>query len=1035
MPVERKSVDHSHHGVRQPQTPSRPNKHSYHSNQKQPTQKAKVYKSGNSTNVKKSSNSIKKPQPILRAVTHSDEPHPEPNEADTKRNDSGTEGSQIVKKETHNEEQESRVSSRLSDNSLASSASQSSITSYTVNRAESPTEQPLRQARSVSATVRRIPPGEFDIKTFNSSISDYVELFSSPKFTKVETDYPVDDLISVVSEISSAIEDYKAYTAASQQHLEDLRNRMKTVKENVRMSVTRQAFQIQEGDDGYHSIEEKELTEKLAKLNAVVASANVDLAEAIRLSAETENTAVNAQLSTERARMEAEDIQEEIEFKAKVERERRAEQERIAEEERLKREEIERKEELARKAKEAEWKRREASMSDKIPICDRDDWPVYDMSGEKPTEDEEGEAPLICTVRCHPENFGSELLKCRVINQSDANLVFNDHEELVSQVIEVKYVHNEDEFKEPVYIGIPHFQTRAAASSREVVVKTDVGGSWIELPTREVSFESRKDVKMAQAEVKQPGILVVVSRFKQDYVTLSPKPCKVVSSFDQRITFSFPKEAVFKNQHLLIQVQTVDSASVHDYKARDSDAKGLLTSSHIVHMDWDSGDIEKPVTITLPCPPNPAKAKKLAQIRKMKEEKMKNPKVVPKTLAEMEKEEEKKKKRQANRAVKQKEAEEGEEEDDVPMRKTQNRWYMGEYASTDDDENDLLHFLMYNNGRWFVEPEVEISSTKIDLVTFNLPRACERFMVIRTRTNIAEESIPPIATGLSKYLAKRFVQVILRQKTDDPFKATLTVCPASRSDKTLKKLTEEGYEESPSAALQVCVSEGDTIEVKFRGNVTCGESDTHLSIPYNTHVHSQLYFSVSEVDKYLQKNFPMYRGLVQVFRKYKERKAVIKTIGRRQEDDSDKPPEIKEEILCELLISIPKYHIEPNAIPVKAPIKIHNTKDPVNEDTMKDLAVELGDEWKKVAHYLNVNRIRLQSILRDMNIGERTFDEAKFDMLMTWLKRVPKAADKVSILAAALIKSGRSDLAEHLRSKEREYHRHQPTPQHEIAAN
>ena len=71
-------------------------------------------------------------------------------------------------------------------------------------------------------------------------------------------------------------------------------------------------------DDEVQSIEERELTEKLARINAQVAQANAELADALRLSAETESTAVEAQLAAERAKEEAKNIQEEIAFRAKV---------------------------------------------------------------------------------------------------------------------------------------------------------------------------------------------------------------------------------------------------------------------------------------------------------------------------------------------------------------------------------------------------------------------------------------------------------------------------------------------------------------------------------------------------------------------------------------------------------------------------------------------------------------------------------------------------------------------------------------------
>ena len=41
---------------------------------------------------------------------------------------------------------------------------------------------------------------------------------------------------------------------------------------------------------------------------------------------------------------------------------------------------------------------------------------------------------------------------------------------------------------------------------------------------------------------------------------------------------------------------------------------------------------------------------------------------------------------------------------------------------------------------------------------------------------------------------------------------------------------------------------------------------------------------------------------------------------------------------------------EPQPV-VKAPIIIKNVNDPINEDFLRELALDLGDEWKKVAKY------------------------------------------------------------------------------------
>ncbi|XP_048251559.1 death domain-containing protein 1-like [Haliotis rufescens] len=844
----------------------------------------------------------------------------------------------------------------------------------------------------------------FDIKSFNSSIGDFLEVFSEPRYQEVDSDYPVDDLISVVSMVSASIEEFKTYTSDSQRQLEDLRDKMRTVKENIHMSVTRQAFDIK-SDEELQTVEEKELSHKLTSLNAAVAKANAEVAEAVRLSAETESTAVKAGIAADRAREEAKRIQEEIELRARMEAEKKAEEEKRKEEEERKREEEERLAEEEKRAKEAEWRKREASNLEKNPW---EKWPVneYDV-GNSPSD-----ISVECIIRGHPARFDRNDVTLDLVDLDNLDVTYGPHEELISHVVKLKSPKGDDnDLEEALYVALPHLLTRASAASREAVIKAEIDGQWRELPTREVTFENHKDLKFSQAEVKNLTTLLVMSRFKRDFVTLTKRSAKVMSSYDHRVTMVIPRDTFFGKEHFLMQVQPVDSASVHDFRLRDARAKGLLTSSPVVYMDWETNELQKPISVSLPCPPNPAKAKKLAQIRKLKEEKMKNPvRVVPVTIEEEEREKERKRLQMAD----------GEEK-----KQGHNKWYMGEYGASDDDENDLLFFLSHAYGRWSVQPDVAISQAKLDLLTFAITKPYDRFMVIRTRANIVDEMAVSIATGLHDYLSKRYVQIVMKQRSEDAFDAVLHVTPVNKVDKLLTKLGDEGFGEGPTASQVLSISEGDTVEVTFRGNITSSD-DRPLEVQFNSNVSSHVQFTLTEVDKYLQKNFPVYRGVVQVYRKYTVVPAEVRSITRKVSDDEAKQgPEVKRDLLCELLISIPKYHIEPCPLPVKAPITIHNTRDPVNEDYMHSLAAELGEEWRKVAHYLNVQRVRIQAILRHMQLGERSDADAKFDMLMTWLKRAPKSSDKVAILSTALIKSGREDLSDQIRTRQREYREQQ----------
>ena len=77
----------------------------------------------------------------------------------------------------------------------------------------------------------------------------------------------------------------------------------------------------------------------------------------------------------------------------------------------------------------------------------------------------------------------------------------------------------------------------------------------------------------------------------------------------------------------------------------------------------------------------------------------------------------------------------------------------------------------------------------------------------------------------------------------------------------------------------------------------------------------------------------------------------------------------------------------------KAPISIRNSDYSLDEDTIRRVAQSLGDEWTKVATYLNIKKQRIQAILRNNTTGEE--EDVKYDMLMTWMKKLPRSTNKV----------------------------------------
>ncbi|XP_033724899.1 death domain-containing protein 1-like [Pecten maximus] len=846
---------------------------------------------------------------------------------------------------------------------------------------------------------------EYNIRSFNDNILEFTEIFDNDKFRTVDSAYPVEDLISVVNSVSTAIDEFKEQTLASQSKLEGLREKMKEVKEAIHHNIAKNAVQLPDDEVG---VEERELTEKLTRLNAEVAKANADLSEALRLSAETESTAVRAQLAAERAKEEAKRIEEELELKSKVEAKRKVEHQKKMEALQKQKEEEDRMELEARKQKEIEWKRKEMNSGEKGPVWEK--WPTHEIN----IVSDAHEIGVGCMVRGNPSKFDQSQLELQVVDQMQCRIAYETQEELVSCVLTLtNKANDQQQFEEPIFVAVPFQLSRSSASSREPFIKAEINGEWKEIPSREVTFENFKDVKFAQAEIKGQTTLAVMTRYKRDYVTLSKRPAKIVSSYDHRVTLTLQKDTFNTKELFRMQVQPVDSATINDMQTRRRECKGLLTSSPIIHADWETNSFAKPITVTLPCPPNPAKARKLAQIRKMKEEKMKHP--VKAQVIDYEKEA--RKEEQKKKAQQQKEAQMTEED------KVTTKWYMGEYGHNDDDENDLLHFLsMSHTGKWTFHPEINVQQVKLDLLQFTLTQPFERFIVLRTRTNIAEENTPPIASAIFEFLSKRFAQVIVKQRSDDPFDCLINVVPVSKTQKVLKRLHESGYDDGPDPSSIVNINEGDVIEVSFRGNITNSKEKT-LRLRYNSNLKSEIAFYASEVDQYLQKNFNVFRGVVQLERCYviKPDRKLKRSPSVVDESSVQSAQDTKKELLCEISINIPKYHIEPAYMPVAAPVTIITTTDPVDDGLIRDLARDMGDEWKKVAHSLNVSRARIQAILRNVQVSDRSEEDARYEMLLNWLKKMPKSTDKVAVLSNALIKGGRADLAEDVRSKWRHF--------------
>ncbi|XP_066285905.1 death domain-containing protein 1-like [Branchiostoma lanceolatum] len=235
------------------------------------------------------------------------------------------------------------------------------------------------------------------------------------------------------------------------------------------------------------------------------------------------------------------------------------------------------------------------------------------------------------------------------------------------------------------------------------------------------------------------------------------------------------------------------------------------------------------------------------------------------------------------------------------------------------------------------------------------------------------------------------------------------------------QLDAAGYEEA-EPSKEVLLRDGDQLVLKFSGNVTRdgdGDSRDSVRLTFYSQRRTQAHFYIKEVNEFGNYSSPCYRGMVRFYgtRRY---------VGRPGAEDAARgPPDVIKnaflgdavedglDSICKLPVTLPKRERDPPR-PPSAYRKLIESQGPLVNDWLQWLASEIDEDWDLLGHHLRVKRSRLQHIKR--NNPEDPQQQA-FDMLYSWRKSLPAAADKIGKLCRALSRVGRRDLAEELRER------------------
>jgi hypothetical protein len=145
-----------------------------------------------------------------------------------------------------------------------------------------------------------------------------------------------------------------------------------------------------------------------------------------------------------------------------------------------------------------------------------------------------------------------------------------------------------------------------------------------------------------------------------------------------------------------------------------------------------------------------------------------------------------------------------------------------------------------------------------------------------------------------------FVVVLFR--VDHPSHAVHVLVPPSRLDRVLKHLSSQGYDLGPEPSKEFLLEEGDALTLTFINNIRCPEGDP-LPLAYFANLDNEIHFTMKEVDRFLQKQFNSYRGVIHLSR---INVACTRKETVKYKEDRGKTDEPRSGIVSTHQVSIPK---------------------------------------------------------------------------------------------------------------------------------
>ncbi|XP_069600725.1 death domain-containing protein 1 isoform X1 [Ranitomeya imitator] len=587
-------------------------------------------------------------------------------------------------------------------------------------------------------------------------------------------------------------------------------------------------------------------------------------------------------------------------------------------------------------------------------------------------DDEVGEDLLACFIRA-PSSI-LQKLQCRFMDDI-SSLVVSNSEELVSKVLNISCLDDHLKIPYPINISIP-FSSHYRGSYKDIMVKVidkKFNSSYLTPNSLEGRHGEHKG-SFAEVKVYKLGTFSVVSCLKKEKFNVLKKGLSLKLSVDSRISLNYPPGCFSSSVIVQFKVQPIDTSLISVLKAKHDIYHPVVSSSPLIQVKQPSVQaFHKPVTVFLPCPPNPEKKK---------------------TGDDAEN-------RRAASAAGSK-----------TTGTHQIRAVSASVRKHGDNPSELLKLLALKEDQWIILDDIVVKNVQNGLVSLEVTEYMQRFIVVRLSSAMDNTHLIKFIQSLEYAIYSSMVNVVLYRKNNNFNKVIAELVPSKELNWEINALMEAGYTGPPEPSEAIILQEGDQIHFTFCGNIAASdvkESGKTFKLTFHSQRMQKKCMDISVVDEFGNYSSPHFKGTVAFYKISKEEI----TEGYKSGLSTDNYIQQRTPV-CKLSVTLPK--VEKNiSRPSSTKLLTVGPKDMLWDSVLKWVAQELSEEdAAELLHSLPIRRSTIQLVrLKSPN----NLTNQIYELLSLWKKRLPTSTDKFRLLGRHLQKSGRSDLVEQMKVK------------------